>query len=241
MELTTNDKKHLRTSSNHSEIQLSKKVREATDQEILMQLAYIMALIGIPDNKKPIDIEKRIMVSYIKLNWHYEELEVMKKSFEWAIEKTPRDRKNNPLITLYDRSFNIEYIKSIINSYKQNRFSTKARTDESKEEGMTNHKRAEGIIGMIAKQNPELYEKLKSIGKEKPKPNPQQNKSTQEIKGVFKKYEEEFYKLRETTPEQFVEYDNKKLNFSEYCNYRFEQDYPTITEEETEQKKQEWT
>lgn len=201
-----------------------------------MQLAYIMALIGIPATKTPVAAAKAVLINYIKVNWSHTNINEMREAFDNAVEHQFID------LNLYDRIFNIEYIKSVIMAYRQ--FKNKEIKPQTTEnEGMTNHKRAEGIIGIIAKQNPELYEKLKNIGKEKSKPTPQKNEATQRIKTVFNDYELEYKKLwDEQSPINhggpFIAYKQKMLNFSEYCNYRFEEDHPQIEEEEPEEQEE---
>lgn len=150
--------------SSQNNLAVVKKVSDSTDTEIKQAMAYIISLVGVPADKIPVGVTKDMMVNYIKTKWGQTEISELQSAFEWAVEGQAKNSKGESITNLFGRPFNIEYLKSVVVYYRESKA-----TQSRQIEGMPNHKRVESLFGIIKEKQPELYEKLKQIGKEKPR------------------------------------------------------------------------
>ena len=198
-------------------------ISSSNDEEILKSIAYGLLLIGTPkDNYPKTDIEKTIILNFIRRTYSGLFLSEIQLAFEYAVENRIKVE-----LKLYGADVSANYISNIIAQflkYKNNIITT---TTKPKETGMTNMQQATSILSMLKEKAPETFEHLKKIGiekKEEPKiytPLPNNDK--------FQKYMVEFKELQEDSPApdtngSFVIYKNEIFGIKEYCEFRLQEE-----------------
>lgn len=194
------------------------KISENSVDEIKAALRYIFVLLGINQKNIPQDLEKDVLINFIKSRLFYLSLSELKNAFLYAVE-----RRIDVDLTLYGETFSTKFVMDVTTAYIQYRNKNIAK-DAAAETPMINNDRFAAIIDLLKKSNPETVDTFKNIGKEKLQEKPKEKLPYHDFfQTCIKKFDE--LRKHESDPsgrfaiiagqgvslEEFVESETEKL------------------------------
>lgn len=197
---------------------ISKFVRDCTDEEIKNAIRYAIVLLGIPETKLPDELGKQVIINHTKKAFGSLRIDEIRLAFDFAIEKKTKCNLN----LFQGEFFSAKFISEIIAEYIIYRNANKKQNaDEVK---MNNNQRLASIANFLTEDTLKAIDNIGKIEKEQPK---QRIKTDQEIK--IQTLISEFDKLHrdysvDTGGVRFIMYDNKPMNVEEYVNYKLTQE-----------------
>lgn len=189
-------------------------------------LVYGATILGIPGDKLPQKPEeKEILINYIKKVHANMSIEDIKLAFDLASEgKTNVDTK------LYGANFSASYITGIIKAYKLYKNKLIAQ-----EENKGSKNILQGLVDTFDKMDKteegrEMLKDIKSIGGNHQREKQERREHIASIElpleNATQRYIREFDKLRrdQDSSDGFAEIEGKKINITEYMQYRLNQE-----------------
>ena len=137
---------------------------DAHNSEIIAAIKYIMVLLGTPKERMPASIEMMVIINYLRVYMAGTMVDELKIAFDLAVQK-----KYAVNLDLYGSTLSVNYLLNVLNPYFEYKKKLLKKI-ESKPEPMTNTDRGMKMFEIIRERDPELWTKLRNLGKdEKPK------------------------------------------------------------------------
>lgn len=196
-----------------SEIRL---IKDVSENEIKMLLAYLFVFIGLKDSEIPTDdlqtgmLRKTVLINFIKKMLWKKSIEEIKFAFELAVAK-----KIDVDLSLYGGTFSAKMIMEVMHGYEIYKSKNVKITDDFK---MNNIQRLASINNFLSE---ETKQKLEKLGKEEVKLKPKLNRGFD----VFQKWMSLFDKLKRdyevpNTNGRFIKRYGFVLNLEDFVNYK---------------------
>lgn len=194
----------------------SRLIKDVSESEIKMLLAYLFVFIGLKDSEIPTDdhqtgmLRKTVLINFIKKMLWRKSIEEIKFAFELAVSK-----KIDIDLSLYGGTFSAKMVMEVIDGYEKYKSKNVKIVDEFQ---MNNIQRLASINNFLSE---ETKAKLEKLGKEEVKPKPKLNRGHD----VFQKWMALFDKLKRNyevtnTNGRFIKRYGLILNLEGFINYK---------------------
>lgn len=145
-------------------------IKNCSDEQIKLMLAYLFVLIGLKDSEIPTDdyktgmLRKTVLIDFIRKMLWTKTIQDIKTAFELAITK-----KTEVDLALYGGTFSVKMIMEIMAAYEKYKAKNTIIKDENQ---MNNIQRLASINNFLSEETKQKLEKLGAVEKVAPKEKP---------------------------------------------------------------------
>lgn len=138
-------------------------ISSASNKEIIEAIEYVMTILGIVRDRKPIASEMIVIVSYLKKHTGNYTVGEIKLSFDFALQKCfPAN------LELFGGVLSVKFISDVLIEYSKFKRTVKLKSIKKKNEDLNNIQRLDAIAPFLSDETKEL---INQIGKPKSKLN----------------------------------------------------------------------